>query len=217
MGYAAVVFDNDGVLVVPTERRLLRRAAARAFAAFGVDPPPDGTAAAADGDPDRIERACDRCGIDPAAFWAACEARAAGAQRAALATGAKPPYGDVAALRDLDRPLGLVSNNQHATIEAILDRFGLRGLFGAAYGREPSLRGLRRKKPATHYLDRALADLGVAPADALLVGDSNADLRAAAAAGADAAFLRRPHRADYDLAVEPTHVVDSLHDVAALA
>lgn len=216
MGYAAVVLDNDGVLVVPTERRLLRRAAERTFAAFGVDAPADGPEAAADGDPDRIRRACERSGLDPAAFWAACEARAAGAQRAALATGAKPPYDDLAALRDLDRPMGLVSNNQHATVEAVLDRFDLGDLFAAAYGREPSLRGLRRKKPATHYLDRALADLGVAPADALFVGDSNADLRAAAAAGVDAAFLRRPHRADYDLAAEPTHVVESLHDVAAL-
>lgn len=216
MGYAAVVFDNDGVLVAPTERDLLRRAAARTFAAFGVDPPSDGPAAAADGDLDRIRRACERRGLDPAAFWAACEARAAGAQRAALAAGEKPLYGDVAALRDLDRPMGLVSNNQHATIEAILDRFALDDLFAAAYGREPSLRGLRRKKPATYYLDRALSELGVAPEDALFVGDSNDDLRAAAAAGVDAAFVRREHRTGYDLVAEPTHVVESLHDVVAL-
>lgn len=216
MGYEAVVFDNDGVLVRPTEPRVLRRAAARTFEAFGVDPPADGPEAAADGDLDRIRRACERRDLDPAAFWAACEARAAGAQRAALAAGEKPLYGDVAALRGLDRPMGIVSNNQHATVEAVIDAFGLDDLFATAYGREPSLRGLRRKKPATHYLDRALADLGVAPADALYVGDSNDDLRAAAAAGIDAAFVRRPHRAGYDLVSEPPHVVESLHGVAAL-
>lgn len=216
MGYEAVVFDNDGVLVRPTERRVLRRAAARTFEGFGVDPPADGCEAVADGSLDRITRVCERQGLDPATFWAACEARAAAAQRAALATGEKPLYGDVTALHDLGRPLGLVSNNQHATVEAILETFDLDGLFDTAYGREPSLRGLRRKKPETHYVDRALADLAVDPADALLVGDSNADLRAAAAAGMDAAFVRREHRADYDLVAEPTHVVESLHDVTAL-
>jgi HAD superfamily hydrolase (TIGR01549 family) len=216
MGYEAVVFDNDGVLVRPTERRVLRRAAARTFEGFGVDPPPDGCEAVADGHLDRITRACERCDLDPAAFWAACEARASAAQRAALATGEKPLYDDVAALRDLDRPLGLVSNNQHATVEAVLETAGLDDLFVTAYGREPSLRGLRRKKPETHYLDRALADLAVAPADALFVGDSNADLLVADAAGVDAAFVRRPHRDGYDLAADPTHVVDSLHDVASV-
>lgn len=213
MGYEAVVFDNDGVLVRPTDPRVLKRAAARTFEGLGVDPPADGCDAVANGSLDGVTRACERRGLDPAAFWAACEARAAAAQRAALATGEKPLYGDVTALRDIDRLLGLVSNNQHATVEAVLDVFDLADLFATAYGREPSLRGLRRKKPATHYLDRALADLGVAPDDALYVGDSNDDLRAAAAAGVDAAFVRREHRADYDLAAEPTHVVESLHGV----
>lgn len=216
MGYEAVVFDNDGVLVHPTDSRVLRRAAARTFEVFGVDPPTDGVDAAADGSLDGITRACERRGVDPAAFWAACEVRAAGAQRAALAAGEKPRYEDVAALRDLDRPMGVVSNNQHATVEAVLETFDLGDLFVTAYGREPSLRGLRRKKPATHYLHRALADLGVAPADALYVGDSNDDLRAARAAGVDVAFVRRPHRADYDLVAEPTHAVESLHGLAAL-
>lgn len=216
MGYEAVVFDNDGVLVRPTDRRVLARAAELTFEAFGVEPPDDGVRASVEGRIDGIRRACERTGLDPAAFWAACEARASGAQRAAVASGEKPLYGDVAALHDLDRPLGLVSNNQHATVEAILDVFDLDDLFATAYGREPSLRGLRRKKPATHYLDRALDDLAVSPADALYVGDSNDDLRVAAAAGVDVAFVRRPHRADYDLVADPTHVVASLDEVGAL-
>jgi beta-phosphoglucomutase-like phosphatase (HAD superfamily) len=35
--YEAVVFDNDGVLTVPSDGDLLDRAVATAFAAFGVD------------------------------------------------------------------------------------------------------------------------------------------------------------------------------------
>lgn len=214
--YEAVVFDNDGVLVHPTADGVLRRAVRRAYEDFGVDPGEDVVAAAVSGDPGRIREACATAGIDPDSFWPERESQAARLQRAEMETGDKPAYDDVAALAGLDRPLGVVSNNQHETVEAVLTVHGLADLFATAYGREPSLTGLARKKPESHYVERAFADLGVDPADGLYVGDSEVDVLAAAAAGADSAFVRRPHRADYELGPEPTHTIGTLADLRGL-
>lgn len=78
----------------------------------------------------------------------------------------------------------------------------------ATYGREPTVAGAHRRKPDTDYLDRALSDLGTR--DALYVGDSETDVETARRAGVDSAFLRRPHRTDATLSVEPTDEFDSL-------
>jgi phosphoglycolate phosphatase-like HAD superfamily hydrolase len=53
-----------------------------------------------------------------------------------------------------------------------------------------------------------MADLGVS--DPLFVGDSESDVQVAHAAGLDSVFLRREHRADYELSVEPTYELSSL-------
>ncbi len=42
------------------------------------------------------------------------------------------------------------------------------------------------------------------------------DVLAATRAGADSAFIRRPHRDDYQLAANPTYEVESLDDVVAI-
>ncbi|MFB6200940.1 MAG: HAD-IA family hydrolase [Halorhabdus sp.] len=64
------------------------------------------------------------------------------------------------------------------------------------------------QKPAPYYLEQALADLETT--DALYVGDSETDVEAAHAAGIDAAFVRRSHRADAKLAVTPDYEIDGL-------
>lgn len=53
---------------------------------------------------------------------------------------------DVAALDRLDRPLGLVSNNQHATTEFLLAYPDLPA-FETASGRRPTLAGVAECKP----------------------------------------------------------------------
>jgi HAD superfamily hydrolase (TIGR01549 family) len=214
MPYDAVVFDNDGVLTHPTDRAVLRRAARAAFAEFDVAPTPDCVAGTVGGDVDRIREVCDRHGLSAAAFWPRREYHAASEQRAAMAAGEKPLYDDVDALRDVDHPMGVVSNNQHATVEAVLDVHGVGDLFETAYGREPTVDGFRRRKPDPHYLERALADLEAETA--LYVGDSAVDVAVADRLDVDSAFVRRPHRADYDLPLAPTYEVDSLADVVAL-
>ncbi|WP_284012881.1 HAD family hydrolase [Halobaculum litoreum] len=209
--YDAVVFDMDGVLVHRSDADVFRRAAREAFAAFDVEPADEHVEAFAWTRVDEFADACAPYDLDPEAVIAEREARSAAIQRAVLAAGGKALYDDVDALESLGdgARLGLVSNNQHATVEAVVDAHGLGELFATAYGRDPTVAGVARRKPDPHYLERALADLGTR--NALYVGDSRVDVAAAAAAGVDSAFVWRDHREGYDLeGEEPTHEVETL-------
>jgi len=216
MPYEAVLFDNDGVLVEPVGKPVLRRATWEAFDALGVpDPADDDVERLSIGvTPDRLSSVCARYGLDPERFWRARDHYSSHAQRAELRAGRATLYDDFDAVRAIDAPRGIVSSNQQATIEFMHDFFATRDLFGPIYGRSPTTRSLTRKKPAPYYLRRALSDLAVD--DALFVGDSESDVLAARNAGLDAAFVRRPHREGYDLSVSPTFELDGLADVLAL-
>ena len=69
-----------------------------------------------------------------------------------------------------------------------------------------------RRKPAPHYLDRALAELSADTA--VYVGDRETDLLAAEYAGLDSALIRPAANAERGPAPEPTYELDSLHDLA---
>ncbi|WP_135828414.1 HAD family hydrolase [Halorussus halobius] len=214
--YDAVLFDNDGVLVEPPARATLESAAESAFRAVGVDDPdPDHVEAVAYGvTPDLLADVCGAYGVDQSAFWAARDRHASRAQREEFRDGDRDRYDDVAALADLDRDLGVVSSNQHETIEFVVESFAFADRFDTYYGRERSVESVRRKKPNTHYLDRALADLGADAA--LFVGDSESDVEAARRAGLDSAFVRRDHCEGVELSVDPTYEVADLWEVAEI-
>lgn len=215
--YDAILFDSDGVLVEPPARETQLEAAETAFRAVGVDDVDqqhlrdvvDGVTT------DRLEQICLAYDLDVSAFWDARERHDERSQFDAFRAGARNRYEDVDAIADLPRPRGIVSNNHHSTIEFKLDFFDLEPLFDTFYGREMTVESLSLKKPNTHYLDRAMADLDAE--SALYVGDSESDVVAAHRAGLDSAFVRRRHTRDVDLSVTPTYEVDSLHDVVALA
>jgi len=209
--YDAVVFDNDGVLIQPTDRGLLTEAVHETFAEFDVtvDEAVAREMVAADAVPDDGFEG--EYGIDPAAFWERREAIASEFQREAIRRGEKALYDDIDAVATLPYRTGVVSNNQHATIEFILDHHDLAGHFETAYGRAPTLSGANRKKPDPSYIEQALDDLGTR--HALYVGDSEKDVVAAQRAGIDSAFIRRSHRADLELSVEPTHEVADLYEL----
>jgi len=213
--YDALLLDNDGVLVTPVDRARLREAAAEAFAAVGVDDPDpaDVERIVTDVSPAAVAEICESYDLDPSRFFRARDRTASAVQCEAARAGETTLYDDVDVLDDVEVPMGVVSTNQQATLSFLYEFHGLADRFEAVYGREPTVGSLRRKKPATHYLDRALADLGVDPGAALFVGDSESDVRAARNAGVDSAFVRRPHRADSDLAVEPTHELSGLADL----
>jgi HAD superfamily hydrolase (TIGR01549 family) len=213
--YDAVVFDNDGVLTHPTREEIVREAVAETLAEFDIDADDEAFEHVYAANPDPVASLASDHGVDPERFWARRERNVAAAQRAELESGAKPLYDDFDALHalreDLGLPLAVVSNNQHETVEHVVDVFDLDGVFQTAYGRDPTLDGLRRKKPEPHYIERALSDLGVE--EALYVGDSGVDVLAADAAGLDSAFVRRPHRERYDLPAAPTYEIDGLTDL----
>ncbi|WP_266078160.1 HAD family hydrolase [Haladaptatus caseinilyticus] len=215
MSYDAVLFDNDGVLVKPPDGTVLREAALSAFAEFGVEPDADQLDAVARSvTPKDLRSVCDAHDFDPAEFWEARDIAASEAQLHELRAGRTTTYDDVDALESVDRPLGLVSSNQHATIEFMLDHFDLREQFETYYGRPPTLDAFHRKKPEPYYLERALDDIGTD--SALFVGDSESDIVAAHNADLDSAFIRRPHREAYELSVTPTYEIDGLRELRSV-
>lgn len=221
MDYDAVVFDNDGVLTTLTDRELLRTAIRETFATHGVTTPTETDVdAMMSVAVDDVEQVCERHGIDTQSFWQRREELVIERQIEALQSGEKTLYDDATAVDSLDARMGIVSNNQQQTIDHIVEQFGLEWA-DVAYGREPTLEGVKRKKPTPYYLEQALSDLGLsvetegdgAPVvtdEVLYVGDSPKDIVAARRAGIEAAFIRRSHREGVELPHEPTHEVNSV-------
>ena len=217
MSYDAVLFDHDGVLLTLTSTEAHRSGARSAFEEVGVAAPdPDHVEDVSFGvSASRLETICAAYDLDPATFWPVRDTAISAAQREQMRAGGKRPYRDVSALADLTMPLGIVSSNQQATVDFALDHFDLADAFQTVQAREPTVESLRKKKPEPHYVERALGDLGVS--DALFVGDNESDVVAAHRAGIDAAFIRRPHRADTVLSVDAEYVVWGLEDVVSIA
>jgi HAD superfamily hydrolase (TIGR01549 family) len=215
--YDAVVFDNDGVLLELTELEPHYEGAREAFAAVGVDDPAetDVEAMGIGVTPGKLESVCQRYNLDPATFWRERDRAIAQRQHEEMRAGRKCPYDDVHHLDALDCSLGVVSSNQDATVEFAFEHFDLDRHFETVYGRPPTVESLHRKKPEPYYLEQALSDLGTR--ETLYVGDSETDIQAAHAAGIDAAFIRRPHRADTELSVTPDYEIDGLADVVEIA
>lgn len=214
--YEGVVFDNDGVLVELTEMDLHRRAARDTFERVGVDDPAtEHVEAMSIGVTVPIlQSVCDHYGLDPDRFWHERDSLMARRQQAAIRRGEKGVYDDIGTLAELDRPMGVVSSNQQATVEFGLRTFDLAEHFETIHGRGPAVESLQRKKPAPYYLEQAIDDLGIT--DVLYVGDSETDVQAAHAAGIDAAFVRRSHRKSAELSVTPEYEIDGLADLPAV-
>jgi phosphoglycolate phosphatase len=212
--YDAVVFDNDGVLVERTDRAVLRGAIRETYDEFGVSPSEEEVEALLGVTRESIAELTAEYELDADDFWYRRDANASRAQCESIRNGGKPLYGDIAALDELSPALGVVSNNQHRTIEFILDHYDLHPYFETHYGREPTLAGIDRKKPSGYYIERALSDLDTR--NALYVGDSGVDVLAANEVGLDCAFIRRPHREGYDLPAAPTYEIGSLEDLPVI-
>jgi len=213
MSYDTVVFDNDGVLVGRTRFDVLQTATEKTFEKFDVsDPDPDYVEDMTIGaTPERVATVCNEYGLDADRFWRVRDSTMSGAQQVEARAGRKTPYGDLDVLSDLDAICGIVSSNQQETVDFLLEHFEIGDLFETAYGREATIQSLDRRKPNPYYIERALADLD--GDNALFVGDNESDIKAAENAGIDSAFIRRPHRRDWDLNVWPTWDIDSLEDL----
>ncbi|MXV61173.1 HAD-IA family hydrolase [Natronorubrum sp. JWXQ-INN-674] len=212
--YDAVVFDNDGVLTTPTDREVLVEAIHTAFETVGVTNPSDDHVRTLMGP--SVDSLCilaETYDVDPQELWTAREHAAIEAQLEEIEAGRKRLYDDVASVATLKTATAIVSNNQHETIGNILEQYELDWI-DAWYGREPTLKGIDRKKPTPYYLELALEALDTE--DALFVGDSWVDIEAADTAGIDAAFLRRDHVEGVGLPREPTYEIESLESISGL-
>lgn len=219
--YEAVLFDVDGVLLRRQQNSFegYHEVVEEAFRAFDVEPDPSDVAAfygGASKSLDEMQTVCERHGVDFEAFWPERERRASELQRELIERGERELYDDWTALGTLaeTHDAGLVSNNQHETVQFAVEHFGLDDHVETAYGREPTVEGFRRTKPDPLLLERALEDL--ATRSALFVGDGGHDVVAAHRAGIDSAFVWRDHRQGYELPEEPTHEIDRLTELSGL-
>jgi HAD superfamily hydrolase (TIGR01662 family) len=109
-----------------------------------------------------------------------------------------PDAGGVAALRSFagnGRRVAIVSNNSQAAIEEFLCMHQLRRAVSIVVGRAHRRPDLM--KPDPWSVRRAVARLGVTPADAVLIGDSMTDIEAARRAGTHCvAYANRPAKVE---------------------
>ena len=107
--------------------------------------------------------------------------------------------------------LGVISNS-HRSLEAFTEHFSLDRYVRTHVSAHPN----RYMKPHPSIFEAALASAGVAPGEAVMVGDSlKADVRGALNVGMRAVWLRR---SGDDSAERPAHVpmIRRLHDLPAL-
>jgi phosphoglycolate phosphatase len=207
----AVVFDLDGTLIDSAGE--LRAALNRALGALGRRPLSDRevTAMIGDGIVRLTERALAVTGVP---LTDVALDRAVAAVKTAYAT--LPPsrlYSGareiLTALSECGIALALCTNKPVDATRHILDQLGLADLFQAVAGGD----SYPTKKPDPMPVRGLLAQLGVAPAAAALVGDSSNDIMAGRAAGLTTVAVT------YGYSLIPAHelgadiVVDRLADV----
>jgi phosphoglycolate phosphatase len=108
-------------------------------------------------------------------------------------------------------PMAVATNKPQVAARTILLHFGLFERLGALVGGD----AVAAKKPAPDALLLALERLGVDPQDALMVGDSISDVRAARAAGMPVALIRGGYSPTPVEELGADLVCDSLFDLPA--
>jgi HAD superfamily hydrolase (TIGR01509 family) len=118
--------------------------------------------------------------------------------------------GCLTALRKAGLKLALVSNGSRSRVEKELARFDLRGFFEVVLFGEDK----EELKPSPVMIQRALYLMGIEPRDALYVGDSPADIRAARNAKVSSIAIARESIQSEQLSKEePDHVFAGLDEM----
>jgi phosphoglycolate phosphatase len=116
-------------------------------------------------------------------------------------------------LRAAGLRMGVVTNKQHRFAQHLLAHRGIAPLLDIIVGGDTC----ERRKPDPMPLLHACAQLGVAPATALMVGDSRNDVEAARAAGMPVVLVPYGYTEGQDPRLLPCdHMVDSLVDLQGL-
>lgn len=212
MHYDTVLFDFDGVVAETPDRAGLRAAFQRTCDRF-ADALPDDTTASAflDGDFEAITEYCRDLDVDPGRFCAQATVETIRTQWRAFERGCRSRYKDAAAVRQLDAPLGVVSDNHPTVVSLLLQRFGLAAQFETVRGCSLTPDGLARRKPNPANIEAAMDELGASTA--LYVGDRDVDVEAASRAGIDSVLLAR---GEDSTTANATHRLSSLRELPAI-
>lgn len=93
------------------------------------------------------------------------------------------------ALADAGCAVAVVTNKMQSAATAVLDHFGLSDRFAIILGDQWGLSDLA-PKPQPDMLHHALSAVGISPAEAMMVGDSEADMASARAAAVFSVAVR---------------------------
>ncbi|AFK23240.1 HAD family hydrolase [Pyrococcus sp. ST04] len=143
----------------------------------------------------------EKFGIDHVEFWKAMDRANRVYREELLKEGKIHVYPDVEALKELKKmgiKLAAVSNASQDNTELVLKAFNLLKYFDVVYGKDYSY--LDGVKPNPYLINKALKSLGVKKEEALLVGDSELDIRAGKNAGIKVVQILRERKyegADY--------------------
>ncbi|WP_226006753.1 HAD family hydrolase [Natrinema salinisoli] len=216
MQYDAVLFDFDGVVVETPPPERLSDALGRTYEKLGRSGPAAETLQElVRGDFESIARRCHTLGIETDVFCAQAAREMVRTQREEVERGLRSAYDDVAVVRSLEHPLGIVSDNHPTVVSTLLDRFGLRSLFETVYGCPLTPDGLDRRKPDSTNIEAAMDSLEAE--SALYVGDRPVDVQAADNAGIDSALLSRSAESGRDETdVTPTYHIPSLSKLPSI-
>jgi pyrophosphatase PpaX len=120
----------------------------------------------------------------------------------------------VRALHAAGHPLGVVTSKMEAGARRALKLVGIEECFGVVVGIDATTKHKPEPEPVWYALEKLG---GIAPADAMFVGDSTHDMRAGRAAGvATAAALWGPFSREQLAETLPTHWLSSMPELRAL-
>jgi len=127
-----------------------------------------------------------------------------------------PPHEDVKAnlakLKAKGYTIASLTNSSKQGLETQFKNAGLTELFDKCM----SIEDIKIYKPDLRAYSWALAQLNVKPEEALMVAAHGWDVAGAKAAGLQTAFVARPGKALYPLAIQPDYVVKDLYELYAL-
>ena len=200
------IFDVDGTLV--DSRAMITASMRQAFEAVGLAAPEPARALSIVGlsllDAMRVlEPAADAATHQrladayKQAFW---ELRAAGAHTEDLFDGALPLLQKLRARDDV--VLGIATGKSRRGVAHLIERHGFEGWFATVQTADD-----HPSKPHPSMIVTALAETGLEPAAAIMIGDTSFDMEMARAAGAGAAGVAWGNHAAVELERAGAHVI----------